>query len=99
MKIRILLLLLAGLSLALPALAQDNPPKPQTPPPQTQPSDQTQPAQPAADQTQTSASQSQDDQADTKDVKGKHDGSKKDVDAIGNRKVGGMDWYSIETDI
>jgi len=26
----------------------------------------------------------------------KHDGSKKDVDAIGNRKVGGLDWYSIE---
>jgi beta-barrel assembly-enhancing protease len=32
----------------------------------------------------------------------KHDGGKDDVDAIGNRKIGGRglgDWYSIETDI
>lgn len=29
----------------------------------------------------------------------KHDGGKNDVDAIGNRKVGGFDMYSIETDI
>jgi len=32
----------------------------------------------------------------------KHDGSKADVDAIGNRKVGGRgmgDWYSLETEI
>jgi predicted Zn-dependent protease len=29
----------------------------------------------------------------------KHDGGKKDVDAIGNRKVGGFDIYSMETDI
>ena len=32
----------------------------------------------------------------------KHDGSKSDVDAIGNRKVGGRgmgDWYSLETEI
>src|SRR5262249_24655943 len=35
----------------------------------------------------------------SKEPKGKHDGGKTDVDAIGNRKVGGMDWYSIETDI
>jgi hypothetical protein len=36
------------------------------------------------------------------DSKVKHDGSKKDVDAIGNRKVGGRgmgDWYSLETEI
>lgn len=32
----------------------------------------------------------------------KHDGSKKDVDAIGNRKIGGRglsNWYSLETEI
>lgn len=36
------------------------------------------------------------------DSKVKHDGSKSDVDAIGNRKVGGRglgDWYSLETEI
>jgi len=36
------------------------------------------------------------------DSKVKHDGSKKDVDAIGNRKVGGRglgNWYSLESEI
>ncbi len=36
------------------------------------------------------------------DSKVKHDGSKADVDAIGNRKVGGRgmgDWYSLESEI
>ena len=36
------------------------------------------------------------------DSKVKHDGSKKDVDAIGNRKIGGRglsNWYSLETEI
>jgi hypothetical protein len=36
------------------------------------------------------------------DSRVKHDGSKKDVDAIGNRKVGGRglgNWYSLETEI
>jgi hypothetical protein len=36
------------------------------------------------------------------DSRVKHDGSKSDVDAIGNRKVGGRgmgDWYSLETEI
>jgi predicted Zn-dependent protease len=36
------------------------------------------------------------------DSKVKHDGTKKDVDAIGNRKVGGRgmgDWYSLESEI
>jgi len=36
------------------------------------------------------------------DSKIKHDGSKKDVNAIGNRKVGGRgigDWYSVESEI
>jgi len=34
-----------------------------------------------------------------KEAKSKHSGGKDDVDAIGNRKVSGMDWYSIETEI
>lgn len=54
---------------------------------------QTQP--PATDQTQTPAT----DQSQTKEPKIKHDGGKNDVDAIGNRKIGGMDWYSIEKEI
>jgi predicted Zn-dependent protease len=29
----------------------------------------------------------------------KHNGGKDDVDAVGNRKMGGMDWYSIEKEI
>src|SRR4029077_5120411 len=36
------------------------------------------------------------------DIKVKHDGSKNDVNAIGNRKVGGRglgDWYSLESEI
>ncbi len=139
MKFRVLLLLTAGLSLVVPALAQSDqktqaPTQSQTQPAASQ--DQTAPSQPAAsqspsqpaqstaDQSSTQkadqdSSQNQDikpavdqpqttpadqngqsqDQAQTKDPKAKHDGSKKDVDSIGNRKVGGMDWYSIETDI
>jgi beta-barrel assembly-enhancing protease len=37
-----------------------------------------------------------------KDKEAKHDGSKNDVDAIGNRKVGGRglgDWYSVDREI
>lgn len=55
----------------------------------------TQPAQ----QTPSQTSQSPSDQPEAKDQKIKHDGGKDDVDAIGNRKVGGMDWYSIEKEI
>src|SRR5215469_13843697 len=69
--------------------------------PSDQNAGQNQEIKPAVDQPQSTPDQtSQDkDQAQTKDPKAKHDGGKKDVDAIGNRKVGGMDWYSIETDI
>lgn len=112
MKCRALALssiLAAGISVSLPALAQDDQKKPQTPD-QTQ----TQPAQPTSDQGQTQPAATQDqgqpsdqtpaasDQSGTqkqKDQKIKHDGGKDDVDAIGNRKLGGLDWYSIETDI
>ncbi|MGH9634794.1 MAG: M48 family metallopeptidase [Candidatus Angelobacter sp.] len=36
---------------------------------------------------------------DKKSAKNKHSGGKDDVDAIGNRKVAGWDWYSIESEI
>jgi predicted Zn-dependent protease len=77
------------------------------------PSDQTQAQQqqPAADQNQNQTSIQDQPAADDgdkdkdsdkdkkKEKKAKHDGSKKDVDAIGNRKLGGMDWYSTESEI
>jgi predicted Zn-dependent protease len=112
MKCRALVLsciLTAGVSLSLPALSQDDQKKPQTPDQtQSQPaqpaSDQTQPAQPAQpaaapDQAQPADQTSSSDQTDPKKQKIKHDGGKDDVDAIGNRKLGGLDWYSMETDI
>lgn len=63
---------------------------------QTVPADQNQNQTPAADQNKNSQTK---DQSENKDQKIKHDGSKNDVDAIGNRKLGGMDWYSIEKEI
>jgi beta-barrel assembly-enhancing protease len=58
--------------------------------------------QPSADQDKNSdkASKKDKDKKDKKDkeVK-KHSGGKDDVDAIGNRKVAGWDWYSIESEI
>jgi predicted Zn-dependent protease len=54
------------------------------------------------DQTQSPADQDQEQSSEEPDKASpqiKHDGGKKDVDAIGNRKVGGLDWFSIETDI
>jgi predicted Zn-dependent protease len=48
------------------------------------------------DQQQQAQTPTQDDQTNAKEPKAKHDGGKDDVDAIGNRKIGGMDWYSIE---
>jgi predicted Zn-dependent protease len=101
-------ILAAGVSLSLPALSQDDQKKPQTPDQtQSQPAQpatdqgQTQPAQPAAapDQAQPADQTSSSDQTDQKKQKIKHDGGKDDVDAIGNRKLGGLDWYSMETDI
>lgn len=71
--------------------------------------------QPVADQEQPAADQNKDadkkdkDKKDKKDkdkkdkekkdAKNKHSGGKDDVDAIGNRKVAGWDWYSIESEI
>ncbi len=90
-----------------PPLAQTQAQQPATQPQAQQPaSDQTQPAaqdQTAADQSdQDQAKDSKDkdkDKKEKKDKKYKHDGSKDDVEAIGNRHVGGLDWYSTETDI
>ena len=110
MKFRALLLAsIMGLLSLSAAVAQDdkqqNPPLAQTQAQQPA-SDQTQPAaqdQTAADQSdQDQAKDSKDkdkDKKEKKDKKYKHDGSKDDVEAIGNRHVGGLDWYSTETDI
>lgn len=106
MKTRALLLssILAGATLSISALAQDSTQQSQTPSQQqTQPADNSNQTQPS-DQTQTSSSgtgnqDSSQPAGKANDPKAKHDGGKNDVDAIGNRKVGGLDWYSIETDI
>jgi predicted Zn-dependent protease len=96
------------------AAAQDDKQSSQTPSSQSQTTDQNQaPAAdsnqsqpPAADQNQPAASQDQ--KSDKKDKKDnnkkdkdakKKSGGKDDVDAIGNRKVAGWDWYSIESEI
>jgi beta-barrel assembly-enhancing protease len=61
--------------------------------------------QPVADEEQPAVDQKKDaDKKDKKDkdkksAKNKHSGGKDDVDAIGNRKVAGWDWYSIESEI
>jgi predicted Zn-dependent protease len=88
--------------------------KDQTPATQTTqpPSGQTSQQQPPSDQTtqQPSQDSSQDNAPSAEpaaipqpdDSKVKHDGSEKDVDAIGNRKIGsrGMgNWYSLESEI
>src|SRR5262245_55076924 len=96
MKLRVLLLsILKSAAICLPAAAQDDKSNQKPTASQTQPApDQTQ-AQPADDPGKTApagASQDADDST-NKSPKAKHDGSKKDVDSIGNRKVGGLDWY------
>src|SRR5437868_2555904 len=86
-----------------------------TQPSTTQPADQKPamtdqsqtPTQPIADQEQPAAAPDNDKDKkdskkkdkDKKDAKSKHSGGKDDVDAIGNRKVAGWDWYSIESEI
>ena len=89
MLFRKLLISLSLFALAVPAsLAQE--PKPQDPSSQQDPSASS-PSVPASQPVQ---------QPD--DSKVKHDGSKNDVDAIGNRKIGGRgmgNWYSLESEI
>ena len=86
----------AGVSLPVLALAQDDQQKPAPDPAQTQPANDRSPTQPAANQDQERPA-GEPDKAKSPEIK--HDGGKKDVDAIGNRKVGGFDIYSIETDV
>lgn len=68
---------------------------------QAQPADQSQTTAADQDQAQPATDQNQDKKdKDKKDKKkAKHSGGKDDVDAIGNRKVAGWDWYSIESEI
>jgi beta-barrel assembly-enhancing protease len=85
-----------------PASDQQGQPSTQQPSDQQQTPSSSQPAQSSsqpAQQTSSQTSQSPSEQPDAKDQKIKHDGGKDDVDAIGNRKIGGMDWYSIEKEI
>ena len=63
---------------------------------QTTTTDQNQ-AQPASDQDRDK--KDKDKKEKKKEAKSKHSGGKDDVDAIGNRKVAGWDWYSIESEI
>jgi beta-barrel assembly-enhancing protease len=76
-------------------------PPPATVPVPTQHPAPTPPADPSAPTTDSTPSGSPPIQQ-PDDSKVKHDGSRSDVDAIGNRKVGGRgmgDWYSLETEI
>jgi predicted Zn-dependent protease len=97
-----------------PATSQAQQPA-STQPSTTQPADQQPAAtdqgqsqtQPVADQSQPAAAPDKDKDKkdskkkdkDKKEAKAKHNGGKDDVDAIGNRKVAGWDWYSIESEI
>jgi predicted Zn-dependent protease len=108
-------ILVAGVSLPASAFAQDDKQKSQTPSSQTQsssdqsstqPADQNQTtatdqdqAQPSTDQAKDKKDKKSDKDKKNKDAKAKHPGGKDDVDAIGNRKVAGWDWYSIESEI
>jgi predicted Zn-dependent protease len=84
------LILAAGASVSVPAFAQNPSPDPAQTPGAAQPST------PAA---QDTANGDQDSTSDKKQKEIKHDGGKKDVDAIGERKMGGMDFYSIQKEI
>jgi predicted Zn-dependent protease len=80
----------------VPTQTQPQPPGPTTKDPTDQPPSQQEPA-PDANAPQISQPIQQPD-----DSKVKHDGSEKDVDAIGNRKIGGRgmgNWYSLESEI
>jgi len=107
MFLRKILISLTLLALIVPvSLAQD-----QSQPSSTQPSaskpDSSKPEPSKADDAKPAASDTSAVQGDPPvqqpdDSKVKHDGSKNDVDAIGNRKVGGRgmgNWYSLETEI
>lgn len=97
-----------------PDQAQTSTPAPQSTTPTTADPTQTTSSQTqttAADQTQSHIAPDKDKDKDKakkgdkdkknkdKEPKAKHSGGKDDVDAIGNRKVAGWDWYSIESEI
>jgi predicted Zn-dependent protease len=109
MKFRALLFsltLAAGVGVSASARAQENQPTPAPNATPAQPADakpappSTAPDQapPVADPDQTPPADAQD-QPQSPQPQIQHDGGKNDVNAIGNRKVGGFDMYSIETDI
>jgi len=89
-------LLALAVSLPISALAQDNQQQTSGSQQQAPDSQQTNQQAPSTDQAQPTTN---DQQTTNKEQKVKHDGGKNDVDAIGNRKIGGMDWYSIEKEI
>jgi beta-barrel assembly-enhancing protease len=91
-RIALLLTLTLGLYGVPSALAQDAPDKT---PPATSPEGQSSPSS-TPDKSGPQPVQQPD------DAKVKHDGGKNDVDAIGNRKIGGRgmgNWYSVEGEI
>ncbi|HXZ33382.1 MAG TPA: M48 family metallopeptidase [Terriglobales bacterium] len=96
--------LVMGSAFALAQAPASGSPGQTTPPPSNDPgvstgSPQTQPTQNTTSQDQ-SKTETPVQPADPSKVK--HDGGKDDVDAIGNRKIGGRglgNWYSIETDM
>jgi beta-barrel assembly-enhancing protease len=108
MRFRALLLstiFAAGMGLPVSVFGQDNSPKPAPDAAPQSPPARPAPTQPATDQAQAPADANQDqapaadEQDKAKSPEVKHDGGKKDVDAIGKRKVGGFDIYSIDTDV
>ena len=99
MSLRKTLISMTLLALLVPAtLAQD----PSNQPDATKP-DSTKPDTTKSDTADTNgAAQSDPPIQQPDDSKVKHDGSRNDVDAIGNRKIGGRglgNWYSLETEI
>ena len=85
-----------------PTATQPSDSKPDSSKPDSSKSDSTKPDDTKAATPDTSAVQSDPPIQQPDDSKVKHDGSKNDVDAIGNRKIGGRgmgNWYSLETEI
>src|SRR5262249_26443310 len=79
---------------------------PQTTSPQQTPAPTTPPTLPPDESSKPTANPPANDQPQPvqqqDDSKIKHDGGKSDVNAVGNRKIGGRgigDWYSVETEI
>ena len=99
MLLRKILISMMFLALTVPAsLAQDQTSQPDATQPDTAKPDTAKPD--ASSTSGTVQGEPPVQQPDDSNVK--HDGSRKDVDAIGNRKIGGRglgDWYSLETEI